>query len=99
MAASSARQSRHQEAKKLTMTGFPRKEASVIGLVPPRGGREKPGAAVPAFRTGGGADSRAAEDGTGARDGPRTITKITKPIRHAAATAAIHLKTRSGLVA
>jgi hypothetical protein len=82
------------------MTGFPRKEASVIGLAPLRAGREKTGATVPAFRTGGGADSRAAEDGTGvARDGPRTITKITKPTRHAAATAAIHLKTRSDLVA
>ena len=31
--------------------------------------------------------------------GPRTITKTTKPTRHVAATAAIHLKTRSGLVA
>jgi hypothetical protein len=82
------------------MTGFPRKEAREIGLGPAREGREKPGATVPGFRTGGGADSRAAEDGTrAAREGPRTITKTTKPTRHDAATAAIHLKTRSGLVA
>ena len=82
------------------MIGFPRNEASEIGLVPAREGREKPGATVPGFRTGGGADSRAAEDGACAgREGPRTITKTTKPTRHVAATAAIHLKTRSGLLA
>ena len=84
----------------MTMTGFPRNEASAIGFVPTRGGSEKPGATVPAFRTGGGADSRAVEDGTcAAREGPRTMTKITKPTRHVAATAAMHLKTRSGLLA
>src|SRR6516165_3162861 len=54
IASSSARQSGHHEAKKLTMTGVPRNAASDTASPPDRAGRENAGAIVPGFRVGGG---------------------------------------------
>ncbi len=94
-AASSARQSGHHEAKKLTMTGVPRKEDSATGAPPPSAGSEKAGAVVPAFSVAGGGVASAAELGVVGLAGPRVTTNTTKPMRQAPATAATTLKTRS----
>src|SRR3974390_3438154 len=95
MASSSARQSGHQEAKKLTMTGVPRNAASDTASLPDSAGTENAGGVVPGFRGGGGATLSAAVPGPVGCDGPRTITNTTKPTRTAPATAATHLNTRS----
>ena len=62
----------------MTITGLPRKVDSVIGPPPCRPGSEKAGAVVPAWRTGGGGASSAAELTAAGCGEPRTMTKTTK---------------------
>src|SRR5208283_5040906 len=77
-APSSAWHSRHHEAKKFTITGFPRNADSDTGVPPPSGGRLNVGARAPGRRTGGGGDSSAADPPVDGCEGPRTTTKVTK---------------------
>src|SRR6516162_10248913 len=93
--ASSARQSGHHDAKKLTITGVPRNEASDTASLPSSGGSENAGAVVPGLSVVEGGDSSAAVPGPVGCDGPRTTTKTTNPMRVAPATAATHLNTWS----